>query len=102
MTGLVIVEMQVVDPEKMAAYRELAVAAIEKYRGRFLVRGGPAECVEGERPHNESVVVLAFPDMGTARDWYASPEYSKALAVSSQAMTRRVTLVEGVPAPEVA
>ena len=62
------------DPQRMAEYRELAQIAVEKFGGRYLVRGSPYEVLEGNwRP--ERLVVVTFPDMDAAKSFYASPEY---------------------------
>jgi uncharacterized protein (DUF1330 family) len=98
MAAFMIVEMRVLDAELMTQYRAVAAPSMKHRGGEFLVRGGSVEQVEGDRPRDEQVVVVMFPNMDAARTWYASPEYAKALAVSKDAMTRRVTFVEGIAA----
>ena len=61
----VIVDMNVTDPERYAAYRELAAPTVEAAGGRYLARGGAAEVFEGDRvPHR--TVILEFSDMQSA------------------------------------
>ena len=68
----VIVDIEVSDPERYAAYRELTAPPVEAGGGRYLARGGATEVFEGDRvPHR--TVILEFPDMTTARAWYDSP-----------------------------
>jgi uncharacterized protein (DUF1330 family) len=43
--------------------------------------------------------VVEFPSMQRLREWYASPEYAKALEVRQTALDRRLIFVEGVAAP---
>jgi uncharacterized protein (DUF1330 family) len=74
----------------------MAQAAIAKYGGRYLARGGTVEPVEGAwAPTN--VIIVEFPTMARAREWYRSPEYSEALAISRRALKRRLIFVDGLP-----
>ena len=63
--------------------------------GRYLVRGGAASLIEGA-PAPKSLVVLEFPTMARAQEWYRSPEYAQALKVRATALDRRLIFVEGV------
>ncbi len=90
-------EIDVHDPEAYEPYRPLAAAAIAQYGGRYLVRGGPAELVEGSG-EPKRIVVLEFPDADAARRWYQSPEYQAALPLRLAAASGRAVLVEGVDA----
>jgi uncharacterized protein (DUF1330 family) len=94
MAAYVIVDIAVQNAEVFAEYRKQVPATVEKYRGRFLARGGAHEALEGDwRPHR--VVVLEFPDMAAARAWYNSPEYGPLLKMRLSAATGSVILVEG-------
>ena len=76
MPAYLIVDCEVTDPERYEAYKQLAPPAIAKYGGRYLVRGGEMTPLEGDwRPNR--VVVLEFPDVETAKRFYASPEYAR-------------------------
>jgi uncharacterized protein (DUF1330 family) len=96
MAAYVISELsEVTDSRLMEDYRSLAQAAIEQYGGRYIVRGGAFETVEGDsRPCR--VVIVEFPTLQKAREWYHSPEYAKALTVGQKAFKRRLIIVEGV------
>jgi uncharacterized protein (DUF1330 family) len=76
----------------MEKYRTLAQASIKQYGGRYIVRGGAIEKVEGEVPH--AVVIVEFPSIERAREWYRSPEYAEALAIRPNALNRRLLFVE--------
>jgi uncharacterized protein (DUF1330 family) len=90
----VIVDIDVTDPQRYAAYRELAGPAVEAAGGRYLVRGGTTEVLEGDRvPHR--MVILEFPDMDAARAWYDSPAYREARAVRDGAAVGSFIAVEG-------
>jgi uncharacterized protein (DUF1330 family) len=66
MAAFVIADIQVTDPVKYEQYRPLAAASIARFGGRFIVRGGAVDLLEGE-PRPERIVVIEFPDMGSAR-----------------------------------
>ena len=97
MAAYVISEVsEVLDARLMEDYRSLAQAAIDQHSGRYLVRGGTFETVEGNSELRR-IVIVEFPTMDKAREWYSSPEYAKALAVSQKALKRRLIFLEGVP-----
>jgi uncharacterized protein (DUF1330 family) len=94
MAAYVIADITVQDAEVYAEYRKQVPATVEKYRGRFLVRGGAHEVREGDWKPGR-VVVIEFPDMAAARAWYSSPEYGPLLKMRLHAATGSVILVEG-------
>ena len=96
MAAYVISEVsEVFDIRLMEEHRSIAQAAIEQYGGRYLVRDGAFETVEGDsEPLN--IVIVEFSTMEKVREWYHSPEYGKALAVGQKAFKRRLLFVEGV------
>jgi uncharacterized protein (DUF1330 family) len=94
MPAYIIADIQVIDPAEYDRYRPLAAASIARFGGRFVVRGGKVDLLEGE-PQPERVVVIEFPDAGTAWSWYGSEEYQTALKIRQAASRGRVILVEG-------
>lgn len=95
MPAYVIADVQVTDPAAYEAYRPLAGASIARFGGRFIVRGGKVELLEGA-PAPQRIVVIEFPDADTARRWYRSDEYQQALKIRQSASTEaRLILVEG-------
>jgi uncharacterized protein (DUF1330 family) len=70
---------------------------IGKFGGRFIVRGGNGESVEGAAP--KRVVVIEFPDKATAKRFYNSPEYQEILKIRLSASSGRLFLVDGVDGP---
>jgi uncharacterized protein (DUF1330 family) len=96
MTAYVISEVTIVDVALADAYRALAQNSIARYGGRYVVRGGDVQVMEGEWPAEQRIVVVAFPTMDRAREWYDSPEYAEALKLRKQALIRRLLFVEGV------
>jgi uncharacterized protein (DUF1330 family) len=95
MTAYVISEIARIDPDLIHDYRRLTAPSLAAFGGSFLARGGAIESVEGDWKPN-GIVIIAFPDMATARAWYASPDYAEALALSRRALSRRMLFVDGV------
>ncbi len=95
MAAYVISEVEFLDAEAVATYRRLAADSIQRYGGRYLVRGGPSELVEGQPPP-KNLIVVEFPTMEIAKEWYRSPEYAEALRVRERALNRRLIFVQGV------
>jgi uncharacterized protein (DUF1330 family) len=95
MPAYVIADVNVTDPKLYEDYKKLVPATVEKYGGRFAVRGGAVDSKEGGwQPAR--LVVLEFPSMDQARKWYDSPEYAPALALRLKAANAKLILVEGV------
>jgi uncharacterized protein (DUF1330 family) len=95
MPAYVIADITVTDNETYKGYQALTPDTIEKYGGRFVVRGGAHEIAEGDWQPGR-VVVLEFDDMDAVKRWYDSPEYSEARSIRLRAATGSVIFVEGV------
>lgn len=94
MAAYVIVEVSVTDPETYERYKPLAADTIAAHGGTYRVRGGAVEVLEGEPPAGR-VVVLEFPTMDAAREWYRSEDYGQALRLRHSAAQSRMFIVEG-------
>jgi uncharacterized protein (DUF1330 family) len=95
MPAYIISDVTIRDREAFEAYRTRAAASIAAHGGRYLVRGGDVETLEGNwRPG--PLIVVEFPDIETARRWYRSDEYAAALEVRDAALSRNLILVEGI------
>ena len=95
MPAYFIVDVDVTDSAGFEEYRKLVPATVEKYGGRFLVRGGQVEKLEGEwQP--KRVVVLEFPSVEQAKRWYDSPEYRDPKALRFRTAKTNLLLVDGV------
>lgn len=94
MAAYVISEVEVRDIEAMERYRSRAAHSIAQYGGRYLVRGGTSETVEGGPPA-KTLIIVEFPSMARLREWYASAEYADALGERWKALDRRLIFVEG-------
>lgn len=94
MSAYVIVEVTVNDPEVYEEYKKLTPATIAAYDGRFIVRGGQSTSLEGDwQP--ERVVVLEFPSVERAKEWWASEQYSAAKAIRQRSAFTKMLVVEG-------
>ena len=93
MSAYVLVEVEVQNPDGYAEYRPLAFESVTKHGGRFLVRGGTTEVLEGE--WLPRIVVLEFDSLEAARAWYYSDDYQTAAAMRQQHSRGRMIAVEG-------
>jgi uncharacterized protein (DUF1330 family) len=94
MAAYVMGEIEVTDPALYEEYRKQVLAVVTKYGGRFLVRGGTVEPLEGGWTPKR-VVALEFPSMEQARKWYHSEEYRPLIALRQRASRGKLILVEG-------
>lgn len=94
MKGYVIGEVAVSNPAAYEEYRRRVLPTIEKFGGRFLVRGGKVEGLEGAAPSGR-IVILEFPSFDEAARWYHSGEYAPLVRMRQGASTGRLILVEG-------
>jgi uncharacterized protein (DUF1330 family) len=74
MSAYLLANVDVSDPEAYKEYAELNTALVQKHGGRFVVRGGKVEVLEGDWTTHR-VVLIEFPDGESARAWYNDPEY---------------------------
>lgn len=84
----------VTDPAGLAEYKRLAGPTMEKFGAVFRVVRGEFEVLEGEPLL--SVVMLEFPSMAAAREWYRSPEYQAALKLRLAASSSQAVLCAGL------
>ena len=93
--GYVIAQIaQIDDQETYARYRDLVGPTVASHSGRFLVRGGAAQRIEGDEPCGR-VVIIEFPSVAQATAWYNSADYQTALALRLASSTGTVMIVEG-------
>jgi uncharacterized protein (DUF1330 family) len=101
MPAYVVVQIAIDDPAMYERYKQLAPASIAAYGGRYLVRGGQSEVLEGAwQPAR--LVVLEFPTAAAARAWWSSPEYAPAKAVRQRCAQTEMLLIEGSAPPAAA
>ena len=95
MAAYVIGEIEVTDPALYEEYRKQVMAVVTKYGGKFIVRGGKVETLEGGWAPKR-FVALEFPSMEQAQKWYRSSDYAPLITLRQRASRGRLVLVEGV------
>jgi uncharacterized protein (DUF1330 family) len=88
-------DVTVRDADAFQTYRTRAAQAIARYDGRYLVRGGDIERLEGEWSPR-TIIIVEFPSKAQAHAWYRSPEYAAALEARDAALSRNLILVDGI------
>lgn len=94
--GYLVVESKVTDPVAYETYKQLAQAAIAQYGGRYLVRGGKAEVLEGPWTAPQRLVIVEFDSVERAKQFYDSPGYRAAREVRAGAADMNMIVVEGL------
>ena len=95
MAAYVIAHIDVKDPVRYEDYKKMSPISIQKFGGRFIARGGKAESLEGTwQP--KRLVLLEFPSVEAARQWYASEDYAPAKALRQATSTGDLVVIEGL------
>ena len=95
MSAYVVVEIEVVDAERYEDYKLMVPPSLAAYGGRFVVRGGATETLEGEWAPKR-LVILEFPSVERAKEWWASAEYAEAKALRQATARTQMIVVGGV------
>jgi uncharacterized protein (DUF1330 family) len=98
MTAYVVVDITIRDQQAYERYKVLAAPAVATYGGRYLVRGGAADILEGSWLPRR-FVVLEFPSVEAGRAWWDSAEYAPAKALRQTCADTKMIVVEGVSNP---
>lgn len=95
MSVYMVVDIDVKDQEAYEEYRRLVPPLIEKYGGRYIVRGGEITLSEGEWDLHR-IVILEFPSAERAKALFTSEEYAPVAAIRHRAADSKIFVVEGV------
>ena len=95
MAAYIYADVDVTDPAAYETYRQRVPALIAAHGGRYLVRGGAVEVLEGERVPRRQVI-LEFPDMAHLKAFYTSPQYKTLIAIRQGASLGTLLALEGV------
>jgi len=95
MAGYVIVEIEVTDAVGYEEYKKLAGATVEKYGGKYIVRGGAAETLEGDWLPKR-IVILQFESVQRAKEWLNCPEYREPRKMRHRTAKTNMIVVEGL------
>ena len=95
MAAYLVVDIEISNPAQFEEYRKLAPAAIAKFGGRYIIRGGAYEVLEGEwKP--QRLTIVEFDSMEKAKAFYASAEYGAAKKARAGAAKFKALLVQGI------
>jgi uncharacterized protein (DUF1330 family) len=86
--------VDVTDPAAFQKYAEKVPETVASFNGRYLVRGGKIQAVEGEAP--KRIVVIAFDSSEKARGWEYSPAYEAIKPTRQSSAKSRIFIVEGI------
>jgi len=95
MPAYIIAEVSIHSPVEYEDYKKLTPESLKPYDGKFIVRGGKSETLEGEW-NPERIVVIEFPDMGKANGWWNSEGYAPAKALRQRTSYTKMILVPGI------
>ena len=95
MAAYLVAELEVTDSTVFEEYRKRVAATIAAHGGRYIVRGGALEALEGGW-NPKRMVILEFPSLAQAKTWYASPEYQELLKLRQRSSKSKVVMIEGV------
>ena len=95
MAGYVIVEIEVTDPVGYEEYKKMAGATVAKYGGKYIVRGGASETLEGDwQP--KRIVILEFESVQRAKDWLNCAEHEEPRRMRHRTAKTKMVVVEGI------
>ena len=95
MSGYVIAQIEVTNPENYKEYVQKVKPTAEKYGGEYLVRGGNNVTVEGSWQHPRTVVIK-FPSYDKAMEWYNSEDYKPIKQIRLDNADSNGMIIEGI------
>jgi uncharacterized protein (DUF1330 family) len=96
MPAYAIGRLEMRDPSWVKEYGPKTAALVQKHGGKYLVRGGKMERLEGDGKLPSTIVVLEFPSMEQARAWYNDPEYAPMITLRQGGSSLDFILVDGL------
>ena len=94
MAAYLIADIEVTDPAGFEEYRLLVGPLVDKFGGRYIVRGGPLETVEGDWSPGR-IVIIEFESMERLKAWHDSDEYRPVMVMRHNSATTKAIMVEG-------
>ncbi len=98
MPAYLLANIEITHPAEFEEYRAAVSAVIAAHGGRYLVRGGAVERLEGDAPAGR-LVIVEFPDMTRLKAFHASADYQALLRLRQRAAKTSLLAIEGVSAP---
>jgi uncharacterized protein (DUF1330 family) len=94
MAAYIIARVDVTDWERYREYTKATPEVIARYGGKFIIRGGEIVTLEGE-PDRRRLVVIEFPTLERAQEFFHSPEYTRVKALRAGASVGQFLAVQG-------
>jgi uncharacterized protein (DUF1330 family) len=94
MAAYVIAEVTITDPQGFESYRQMVPATIAKYGGKFVVRGGSVQKLEGNW-EPKRLVIIEFESAERAKQWWASEDYREAKELRQRTAQTNLIVIEG-------
>ena len=94
MPAYIIIEVSIHNPTEYEDYKKLTSPSLKPFDGKFIVRGGKAETLEGDW-NPERIVVLEFPTIEKAKAWWNSEGYAPAKALRLRTSKTKMIVVPG-------
>ncbi len=95
MPAYIIVEIEITDTIGYEEYKKQTGATVEQYGGKYIVRGGACETLEGDW-HPKRIVILQFDTTARAKAWLNCREYAEPRKMRHRTAKTRMILVEGL------
>ena len=95
MSGYVIIEVEITDRARYGEFMEKVTSTVEAHGGKFVVRGGDLDVIEGDWTPAR-LAVLLFESAARAREWLSSPEYNELNEIRTSSSKINMVLVEGL------
>ncbi|HST29842.1 MAG TPA: DUF1330 domain-containing protein [Chthoniobacterales bacterium] len=95
MSAYIIVEIEITDPVGYEDYKKQAASTVHKYDGKYIVRGGKTEVLEGDWIPKR-IVVLEFPTAARAKEWLNCEEYREPRKMRHRTAKTNMLLVDGI------
>jgi uncharacterized protein (DUF1330 family) len=95
MPAYIIAQVTITDPQGYEEYRRMVPPTIAKYGGKFVVRGGNIETLEGSWA-NRRLVIIEFENAERAKQWWASEDYREAKELRQRTAQTDLIVIEGV------
>ncbi len=94
MVAYIVADIEITDPEEYQRYARQTPGTLEQYGGKFLVRGGQPETLEGDW-QTKRLVIIEFPSVEQAKAWYESQEYSAIKGIRQHSAISSIILAQG-------
>ena len=94
MVGYIIADIKITDPDEYQKYAKQTASTLEPYGGKFIVRGGQPETLEGDW-NAKRIVIIEFPSVEQAKTWYDSLEYSAIIGIRHRSADSNILIVHG-------